>query len=73
METLETSRKESRVLIPGGGADGEPGEGGGGGDGHGDVLEAVLEAGLDDVDDDSEGGGVNGPVAPGTIACFRSS
>lgn len=68
---LETSRKDSSVLMPGGGALGSRGCGGGGGDGHGD--EDGDEAG-DALDgDDGEGGGVSGPVAPGTTADFLSS
>jgi hypothetical protein len=71
------SRKELRVLTPGGGLDMDWGVGGGGGEGHGeDCAEEV-----DDVDWDGEelamlevgeGGGVNGAVAPGTAASFRS-
>lgn len=75
-DILGTSRKEFRVLTPGGGASADLGVGGGGGDGQG---EAWAAAGVDDGDEDGdalvvgEGGGVSGPVAPGTMACFLNS
>lgn len=69
---LETSRNESSVLTPGGGALGSRGCGDGGGDGHGDD-DTVDEDGDEPEEEDGEGGGVNGPVAPGTTAAFLNS
>lgn len=77
------SRKEFRVLTPGGGLESEAdrGVGGGGGDGQGeeagvDVAELDVELGEEegvaDDDDGDDGGGVRGPVAPGTTASLRS-
>lgn len=69
-------------MTPGGGGGAAVGfgEGGGGGDGQGDrgvncedddELDGdVVEGAADSAGD---GGGVNGAVAPGTAACFRSS
>ena len=63
-----TSKKESSVLMPGGGALGSRGFGGEGGAGHGeDPAGGELDV------DDGEGGGVRGPVAPGTTADLLSS
>ena len=80
---METSRKDSSVLIPGGGALESRGFGGGGGEGQGDDdddddddddVEDVDEGvDGDEPDEVGEGGGVKGPVAPGTIAAFLSS
>lgn len=66
------SRNELRVLMPGGGADGLPGDcglGGGGGEGHG---EEDVEDGDTLAEDELELGGCNGAVAPGTAASFRN-
>ena len=68
---FETSRKESSVFTPGGGALGSRGCGGGGGDDRGDDADDAEDDEL--VVDDGEGGGVKGPVAPGTTAAFLNS
>lgn len=85
VEILERSRKESRVLTPGGGFETAEdwGVGGGGGEGQGDV--AGDDDGDDDVDDEVEveaevvvepddvpATGFSGAVAPGTLASVRS-
>ena len=74
MLILETSRNESSVLTPGGGAFGSRGWGGGGGDGHGEdeVVDGDGDA-LGEDDGEGDGGGVKGPVAPGTTAAFLNS
>lgn len=72
MEIFERSRKEFKVLTPGGGAWSEVcGVGGGGGAGHGEVFEEDVEGEALLVEEDGEGGGVRGAVAPGTAASFR--